>query len=124
MSTSFTNIPYTNIKSNDSTVQAFNNYYAYPIELHSGTLNALTGFFTSRGFGDMSAQSISVIIMTQAKVDKLNPLAILDTLTGYESVQISAFVSTLLNFNRYKTSFLGVSLKFSPKNVVARNIIA
>jgi hypothetical protein len=124
MTTSLTNIPYANISSSDPTVQAFNNYYASPIELHSGTLNALTGFFTSRGFEETSAQTISVIIMTQAKKDRLNPMSILDTLGGYQAVEVSAFVTTLLNFNRYKTSFLGFSLTFRPRDVVARNIIA
>jgi len=124
MNTSFTNIPYANINSSDPTVQIFNNYYATPIELHSGTLNALTGFFTSKGFEQLSAQTISVIIMTQSKRDKLNPMSVLDTLDGYDSVEISAFVTTLLNFNRYKTSFLGFSLKFDPKNAVSRNILA
>ena len=124
MTTSLTNIPYANFKSSDSTVQSFNNYYASPIELHSGVLNALTGFFTSKGFEEMSAQAISVIIMTQSKKDKLNPMSVLDTLSGYDSVEISAFVTTLLNFNRYKTSFLGFSLNFTPKDSVARNVIA
>lgn len=124
MTTALTNIPYGNIKSSDSTVQAFNNYFANPIELHSGTLNALTGFFTARGFEEQSAQAISVIIMTQAKKDKLNAMAILDTLGGYDAVEVSAFVATLLNFNRYKTSFLGFSLSFNPKDTVARNVLA
>lgn len=124
MATSLTNIPYANITSSDPTVRAFNNYYASPIELHSGTLNALTGFFTSRGFEETSAQTISVIIMTQAKKDRLNPMSILDTLGGYQAVEVSTFVTTLLNFNRYKTSFLGFSLTFSPRDVVARNILA
>lgn len=124
MTTALTNIPYGNIKSSDSTVQAFNNYFANPIELHSGTLNAITGFFTARGFEEQSAQAIAVIIMTQSKKDKLNAMAVLDTLGGYDAVEISAFVTTLLNFNRYKTSFLGFSLSFNPKDNVARNILA
>jgi len=124
MTTALTNIPYGNIKASDSTVQAFNNYFANPIELHSGTLNAITGFFTARGFEEQSAQAIAVIIMTQSKKDKLNAMAVLDTLGGYDAVEISAFVTTLLNFNRYKTSFLGFSLSFNPKDAVARNILA
>ena len=124
MTTALTNIPYGNIKASDSTVQAFNNYFANPIELHSGTLNAITGFFTARGFEEQSAQAIAVIIMTQSKKDKLNAMAVLDTLGGYDTVEISAFVTTLLNFNRYKTSFLGFSLSFNPKDAVARNILA
>jgi len=124
MTTALTNIPYGNIKSSDATVQAFNNYFANPIELHSGTLNAITGFFTARGFEQNAAQTIAVIIMIQSKKDRLNPMSVLDTLGGYDAVEISAFATTLLNYNRYKTSFLGFSLAFSPKDVAARNVLA
>lgn len=121
---SYTNVPYADNKSADSTVQSFNSFYSNPVELHSGNLNAITGFFTSRGFDPAAAQAIAVIIMTQSKKEGYNPMQVLDTLKGYESVEISAFVTTILNYNRYKTSFLGYSLGFSPNEEVYRNIQA
>jgi hypothetical protein len=124
MTTAYTNIPYADIKQLDKTVQSFNSYFSSPVELHSGTLAALTGFFTGRGFDAPAAQAIAVIIMTQSTKDGLNPMQVLDTLKGYENVEISAFVSTIINFNRYKTSFIGYSFGFATKDEIARNILA
>jgi hypothetical protein len=122
--TAYTNVPYSDKKLVDSTVQSFNSFYSNPIELHAGELNAITAFFTSKDFDSAASQAIAVIIMTQSKKDGYNPMQVLDTLKGYEGIEISAFVSTMLNFNRYKTSFLGYSFGYSPVNEVARNIKA
>lgn len=123
MATSFNNIPYGNITQLDSTVQAFDNYQSQPFELHAGTFNSMIGFFTARGFDRDAAESITVVIMKQAQRDGYNPMTILDTLTGLDSVNISALVSEILNYNRYKTSMLGYALDTNPHAEVTRNIV-
>lgn len=123
MATSFNNIPYGNITQLDSTVQAFDNYQAQPFELHAGTFNSMIGFFTGRGFDRDAAESITVVIMKQAQRDGYNPMTILDTLNGLDSVNISALVSEILNYNRYKTSMLGYALDTNPHAEVTRNIV-
>ena len=122
MSTTFSNIP-TSIDKN-ATVQAFDNYYSQPVELNAGTLAAMTGYFTGRGFGEVSAESITVIIMKQAKQDGYNPMEILDTLRGLTDVELSGIVSEILNYNRFKSSSLGYAAAFQPNPEIARNIIA
>jgi hypothetical protein len=62
--------------------------------------------------------------MKQAKKDGYNPMQILDTLTGVDSVEISALVAEILNYNRVKTSFLGYSKEFTPHDEVQRNVLA
>jgi len=122
--TTYNNIPFENILNSDSTVQAFDQYYSKPLELSSGVLNAVIAFFTERGFDPQASQSIAVIILQQARKDNYNPMAILDTITGYDSAQISALVTEILNYNRYKSSFLGYALAFSPNSEISRNILA
>lgn len=99
-------------------------YYQQPLELNADVLFAIQGFFSSRGFDDVSSQSIAVTIIKQAKKDNYNPMQILDTLKGLDSVEISALVSEILNNNRFKTSFLGYTRGFVPNDEVARNILA
>lgn len=124
MATTYNNIPFQkNLSSSDATVQAFDNYYSQPLELHAATLAAMTGFFTSRGFEQNSAESTAVTIMKQAKIDGYNPMQILDTLKGLDGVEISALVSEILNYNRFKTSYLGYSLEFTSFQEVARNVL-
>jgi hypothetical protein len=119
--------PYSNLPSivdqTDSTVQAFNAYFTQPVELNSATLAAMTAFFTSRQFGQISAQSIATTIMMQAKKDGYNPLKILDTLKGLNDLELSALVSEILNYNRFKTSSLGTAQTFVPNSEIYRNVV-
>lgn len=119
----YSNLPTSKITS-DATVQAFDAYYTAPLELNASTLAAMVGFFTQRGFDPTSAETVAVIIMKQAKKDGYNPMQILDTLTGVDSIEISALVAEILNYNRVKTSFLGYSKEFTPHDEVQRNVLA
>lgn len=118
----YSNLPPTK-PSTDATVQAFDSYYSQPLELNASTLTAMTGFFESRGFDKTAAQATAVILMKQAKKDGFNPMQVLDTLRGLESVEISALVAEIINFNRYKSSFLGYAMEFTPNEAVSRNIL-
>lgn len=112
-----------NTSSSDGTVQVFNTYFSSPVELHGGTLNAMTGFFESRGFDPSTAKSIAVIIMAQADVDGYNPMSVLDNLTGLDGLEISELATQILNHNRYKTSFLGYTTALEPYHEIQRNIV-
>lgn len=124
MNNIYSNLPNTNSASTNGTVRAYDAFYNQPFEIDSGTLSAVTGFFGSRGFDAVSSENIAIIIIKQAITDKYNPLEILDTLKGLDSVQISSLVSEILNYNRVKTSFLGYSLAFTPHEETVRNIQA
>jgi hypothetical protein len=119
---SYSNIPVNN--SSDPTVQAFDNFYTAPVELNASVLAAMKGYFTNRGFGEVSAESIAVTIMTQAKQDGYNAMQILDTLKGLNDVELSGLVAEILNYNRFKSSSLGFAAVFQPNPEIARNIIA
>lgn len=116
----YSNLP--NTQSANSVVQVRDSLYTKPFELEVGTLNSMKGFFESKSFDVAAAESISVIIMKQAKLDGYNPMQILDTLRGLNEVEISALVSEILNYNRVKTSFLGYAKQFNPNSEVLRNI--
>jgi hypothetical protein len=122
--TTYNNLPFETVLNSNSTVQSFDSYYNKPIELSAGVFNAVTAFFTKRGFDPQAAQAIAVIIIQQAKKDNYNPMTILDTISGYDSAQISALVTEILNYNRYKSSFLGYALAFVINPEVDRNISA
>lgn len=114
------NLPGTD--SSNAMVKAYDSLYTKPLELDANTLNAMKGFFESRKFQPESAESISVIIIKQAKKDGYNPVSILDTLRGLDNLEISALVSEILNYNRFKSSFLGYAKQLNPSDEVTRNI--
>jgi len=119
----YSNLPPTTAPTN-ATVQAFDNYYKQPLELDASTYTAMTGFFTSRGFDKAAADNIAVILMKQSKLDNFNPMKVLDTIRSLDTVEISALVSEIINYNRFKTSFLGYALNFTANAEVLRNIQA
>lgn len=123
MANLLSNLPANNVSSNQM-VNAFDAYVSRPLELDTNTLNSMKGFFQSRGFESASAESISVIIIKQAKLDGYNPLTILDTLKGLDNVEISALVAEILNYNRFKSSFLGYARQQNTSDEINRNILA
>jgi len=123
MTLTYNNLP-AKSTSDTAIVQAFDAYTSAPLEIDASTIDAMRGFFTSRGFDKTAAESVSVVIIRQAKKDGYNPMQILDSLKGLDSVEISALVAEIINYNRFKTSFLGYALAFSANQEVARNIQA
>lgn len=125
MANPYSNVPSTSISnSSDATIQAFDAYFSAPLELKAGVFDSINGFFTARGFDITAAQTITVVIMRQAKIDGFNPMQVLDTLKGLDNVEISRVVSEIINLNRYKTSFLGYAAAFVTNQEVARNVLA
>ena len=123
----YNNIPQSDIQrktSSDGTTKFFDSFYQIPIEINNTTLIAIKGFFETRGYGSVAAESVAIIITVQAKKDKLNPFEILDTLKGFTDVQISSIVGEILNYNRFKTSSLGVDYAVTPTQEPRRNILA
>lgn len=121
----YTNLPpKISTNSDASTLQAFDAYYTAPLEVPVSTFDAVKGYFEKRGFEATSANAVAIAIIRQAKIDGVNPMVILDGLQGFDSVQLSNVVSEILNYNRFKTSFLGYSYNYNPLDEVKRNVIA
>lgn len=120
----YNNIPIDkNASSSDATVKLFDNYYDSPIELDGPTLDAMTAFFEKRGFQPTAAESTAIVILSQAKRDGLNAIKILDTLSGLTNVEISGLVAEILNYNRFKSSSLGIVINQLPADEIQRNIL-
>jgi hypothetical protein len=125
MTSFYNNIPIPNgMASNLPIVQTTNQYWPSPIELNNSELMAMTAFFQKRGFSTDAAESTAVIIMQQAYKDRINAMKILDTLSGLNSAELSALVGEILNYNRLKTSSLGISQQTIPSDFITRNILA
>lgn len=123
MTQDYSNLP-SGSSSSESTIQSFNSYYSAPIEINSAVYGAMTGFFTNKGFDVAAAESISTIVLTQSKKDNYNPMQILDTLKGLDSVELSGLLGEILNYNRFKTSSLGIAQPLRTNPEIQRNILA
>lgn len=98
------------LKNRDSAYLAkkfFSTYYSSGISISVEILDATVSFFEGRGFSTTAAQSISTVLLSQAKIDKINVFTLLDTLKGLNEVQLSRIVREVLNYNRLRISVLG-----------------
>jgi hypothetical protein len=122
----YNNIPQPSqvLDSSQETLKVFDAYTTAPLNVDSATFDAMTGFFASRGFGEDSARSMSYIIIKQALIDNYKPFQLIESLRGLDDIEISALITEILNYNRFKTSSLGVASPFTPTEEIARNIVA
>ncbi len=116
--------PATAQSSSDQTNKTLSQYNDKPIELNQITLSAMIGFLENRGFSKESAETISLTIITQAKRENYNPMALIETMKKLDDTELSGIVAEVLNFNRFKTSLLGSKQSTAPVDNVRRNIIA
>ena len=121
----YTNLPpKAETGSDASTLEAFNSYYQAPVDLPVSTFDAIKGYFEQRSFDKLSADVVAITIIKQSKEDGVNPMTTIDSLQGLNSSQLSNLVSEILNYNRYKTSFLGYTYQYTSIDEVRRNVIA
>lgn len=118
------NLPNKELNSLQKVVQYFDGYYTTPIDLDADSIDALRGFFEAKGFDKSAAENITYVILKTAKQSNYNPQEIIDSLTNFDPLQLNEFLLSILNFNRVKTSSLGLIKKMDPIDVVKRNIRA
>lgn len=121
----FTNIP--PVKNNDSansTRDTINNFYSVDLPIDAGTFEAIKGFFEHNGFSKVSSETVAYIILYQAYIDGYNPMQVLENIQGLNGVQLNALVTEILNFNRFKTSFLGFNVNYQTNSIVSKEILA
>jgi hypothetical protein len=100
----------------------FDQYGISPLEFSANEVSAAVGFFESKGFSTDAALTTASAILKQAKIDGIPVFKLLDTLKGFDSLQLSALVSEILNNNRKSTSTLGFRYLNIPKTEILRNI--
>ena len=124
MTTTKTNLPYT--VPNDSaagTKLYFDQYGDVPLEFPGAEVDAVIGFFKSKGFGEQAAQTTSMVLLKQAKIDNMQVFKLLDTLKNFEGLQLSTLVGEILNNNRSNSSTLGFKVVSVDKYNQTRNIV-
>jgi hypothetical protein len=123
----YTNIPQIDVANGDSasaTKNIINNFYNVNLPINAGVYDALKGFFGSNGFSDVASDTIAYVILYQASIDDYNPMQVLENIQGLDGIQLNALVTEILNFNRFKTSFLGQSAAYGTTPSVTREILS
>lgn len=85
----------------------FDTYGQVPLEFNASEVDATVSFFKSKGFDDDAANITAATLLKQAKLDGTPIFQILDTLTGFDNLDLSSLVGEVLNNNRMSSSTLG-----------------
>ena len=118
-----TSLPKNTTDSSKPVKDFFDNYFNEPLSFPSNDVDAVVGYFESRGFEKTSSITTASAILQQAKIDGVKVFELLDTLKGMDKVQLSYIVTEVLNNKRTLTSSLGYKVE-SPTNLSEkRNIM-
>jgi hypothetical protein len=101
----------------------FDRYGEAPLEFSAVDVSLAHAFFEGKGFDKDAASVVAMTILRQAKIDGTPIAQILDTLKGFQSLQLSQIVGEILNNNRTSTSILGFKTTSVKTNII-RNIAA
>lgn len=101
----------------------FDSYGQQPLEFLANEVDATIGFFEARGFDKDAATITAMTLLKQAKLENQPVFQILDTLSGFNGLQISALVGEILNNNRPSTSTLGFKVSNAESLPRSRNIL-
>lgn len=124
MNTVYNNIPLTNnVDSASGSKTGLSNYYGSELPMKASALDAMKGFFESQGFSSEASESIAYIMFYQADIDGYNPFTVLDNIRGLSGAELTLLVNEILNFNRFKSSFLGMAATYSTQPEIAREIL-
>ena len=120
----YTNLPPKNKDDLNKTIEKLTtSNYETEYQFNAGEYDSAVAFFVKRGFVRTAAESTAYVILSQAKIDNINPQELLDKLTYASPTQLSELITIILNANRYKSSRLGVRQTLTTKETVSRNII-
>ncbi len=120
---SASNLPRRDDSNDDVTKRFFNTYYTSSLAFPSNEVDAVVGFFESKGFAKSAAQSVGAVLMQQAKIDGVKVFELLDTLVQFDKIQLSFTVAQIINFNRQKISTLGFKVAPTKTPLESRNIM-
>jgi hypothetical protein len=117
-------LPLATSQSSDKKVtEVFDNYFNKKLSFPSNEVDAVVAFFEKRGFEKSAAIATSTSLLNQAKIDGVKVFTLLDTLKGFNDVQLSAVVTEILNYSRLRTSVLGYKITDSTEKIERRNIV-
>jgi|SRR6056300_1615754 hypothetical protein len=119
-----TNLPATVTQdSGQRTKLFFDTYGKEPLSYKVPDIDAAIQFFSKKGFSNPAANLSAVVLLKQAKLENIPINQILDTLRGFDNLQVSALVGEIMNNHRPSTSTLGYRQP-SPEVNKERNVVA
>lgn len=120
-----TNLPNKSIEDSGASTRLFFDTYGIAVQEYSANeVSAAIGFFESKGFDRDASISISSVILQQSKADGVPVFSLLESIKGFNVLQLNSLIAEILNNNRPRTSTLGFRAESVDKSEISRNISA
>ena len=108
--------------SSEEVKSFFDKYFRQQITFPSNQIDIVLGFFLKRGWDVAAARSTAIVLLTQARIDNIGVMELIDSIKTLNDVQLSNVVTQVLNAYREKTSTLGFKLLTIEETTESRNI--
>ena len=112
----------TSTDSSEEVKSFFDKYFRQQITFPSNQIDIVLGFFLKRGWDIAAARSTAIVLLTQAKLDNVSVMELIDTIKTLNDAQLSNVVTQVLNAYREKTSTLGFKILTIEETTESRNI--
>lgn len=111
-----------NLNIND-TSKLFNRQFKQEISYNASEVDAVIGYFLKRNFDQVAAVNTALVILEQAKKDKIPVFELIDTLKGVTDITLNNIVTQILNLNRSRATTLGYTITNGLSSSDKRNIL-
>lgn len=115
----------TNLNSSGytKTTGFFNNYFQQPLDISQEINDSILSYFEQQTGNRESAKILVQTVIETAKIQREDPLQILNQFMKLPAGDLNTFLALYLNNSRVNTSFLGVKTQTRTNTFVTRTII-
>lgn len=107
----------------NDTTNLFNRQFNQEIAYNVGEVDAVIAYFLKRGFDQVAATNTALVLLEQARKDKVPVFTLLDTLKGVTDITLNNIITQILNLNRSRATTLGYRITTDLSTSDQRNII-
>lgn len=87
----------------------FNNFYATPFNVSSGTNDAIVAFFEKYTQNAIAGKNMASAVLYTAMAQNIDPMSVLSEFQNLPKGELNSYLAAFLNISRAPTSSLGIN---------------
>ena len=107
----------------DQTVQIFDAFYEFAVDVDANEYDAVSSFFESVFTSKAAALNFTTVLFRIADETATPVLTLLEQIQGQDEVQLNQTLAYYLNGLRSPTTLLGITEPVTPNYWTARNVL-
>lgn len=107
----------------DLTVQIFDNFYNFGLDVPTNEYDAVNSFFESVFIDKEAAQNLTTTFFRIASESGTSVMTLLEQVQGQSAIEVTATLAYYLNGLRSPSTLIGVNVPVTPNYYTARNVV-